>query len=217
MVVRDQPLALERGGDRCVERLGERDHVAPDVLRTMAQHDERPLGRSHHRERVCHVVARRQHDGAAHPPFRPLGVRIGRDGLDVVREDQVRHVLLDDRRLAGERRELGMIGAGEHGLRERGDRREGRGEVNVLKGTGAEDLGLHLPGECQDRCPIDLGVPEPGQEVGGTGAGDGQAGGGLAGQLAVGRAGEGGRTLVANAVIAHLASDRAPPECIGET
>ena len=53
-------------------------------------------------------------------------------------------------------------------------------EIDLLKCSGPDHLCLHLAGQCDHRDPVDLGIPQPSEQVGRAGSGDGQTGGGLA-------------------------------------
>ena len=118
----------------------------------------------------------------------------------------MRDVAFDERVLHGQGREFGRVAAGQHGLAEAGHGLEGGGQIDVLEGAGAQHLGLHLAGQGDDRRAVHLGVPETRQQIRRARTGDGEAGGRSAGHLGVARAGEGGRTLVANAEETQLAA-----------
>ena len=125
-------------------------------------------------------------------------------------------VALEHRVLAGEVHQLSVLGGGQHGLAPGADRLEGRGEIDLLKGARPEHLVVDLAGQRQNRRAVDLRVPHPGQQVGGAGAGDRQAGGRPPGQLAVGGGGERRRALVADADVGELAVGLPPPDRVGE-
>ena len=68
--------------------------------------------------------------------------------------------------LAGQRHQLGMVALGQHGLAPGRHRRERGGQVDLLEGPRAQDLDVDLAGEGEHRRAVDLGVPQPGHEVG---------------------------------------------------
>lgn len=73
------------------------------------------------------------------------------------------------------------------------------------KPPGAEHLRLHLTGEGQDRRTIDLGVPEPGQQVGRARTGNPKTRSRFARQLGIRRARERSCPLVPHTEVAELA------------
>src|SRR6185437_12121315 len=97
-----------------------------------------------------------------------------------------------------------------------GDVPEDGGQVEVLERAPAEHLGGHLAGDRDDRGLVELGVVQAGEQVGRTGAGDGEAGGRAAGQLAVGAGGERGRAFVADADVGELAAFLGAAHGLGE-
>ena len=130
--------------------------------------------------------------GLMRPSGPPAGALVGGlQGLHLVGEDQVRDAAVQDRALARQVHELGVLRGVQHGLTPLRDLAEGGGQIDLLEGAGPEHLGVDLAGQGEDRRAVDVGVPQAGQQVGRAGAGDRQAGGGAARELAVGRAGEG--------------------------
>ena len=89
-------------------------------------------------------------------------------------------------------------------------------KVDLLEGAWAQDLDVDLAGEGEHRRAIDLGVPQPGHEVGRPGPGDRQARSRAAGELAVGRGSEGGGSLVADADVLELAGLDAAADGVGQ-
>ena len=143
----------------------------------------------------------------------PLGRR---QGLDLVGEDQVGDVAPQQRVLAGEIHQLDGLGVVEHGLAEGGDRPERPGQVDLLERARAEHLGVHLAGERQDRRSVDLRVPQAREQVGGARTGDREACRRPSGELAVGRRGERGRALVADADVGEPAGLLLAAQRVGE-
>ena len=78
-------------------------------------------------------------------------------------------------------------------------------QVDLLEGALAEHLAVDLAGQREHRRAVHARVPQAGQQVGRARAGDRQARGRAAGELAVGGRGEGGGALVADADEAKLA------------
>ena len=74
-----------------------------------------------------------------------------------------------------------------------------------------------LSGEGEDRNPVDLGVPQSGEQVRRAGTGDGETGRRPPGQLGERRGGERGGALVSNANVREAAVLFGAPECIGES
>ena len=89
-------------------------------------------------------------------------------------------------------------------------------QVDLLERARAEHLGVDLAGQREHRRAVDLRVPQPGEQVGGARAGDRQARGGPAGELAVGGGGEGRGALVADADVGQLAGLLLAPQRVGE-
>ena len=119
-------------------------------------------------------------------------------------------------RLEGQRRQLGVVGVGQDVWEKSATSAKAPVRSRSWKAPRPEDLGRHLSGDGQDRGPVDLGVVEAGEQVGRPGAGDGEAGGRAAGELAVGGGGEGGRALVADADVGQLAPLLGPAHGVGE-
>ena len=144
---------------------------------------------------------------AAIRPARGRGGGSSRPGqlLDVVGEHEVGDVALHDGVLHREGGELGRVRRRQDRLAPLGHGVEGLLERQLLEGARSDDLGLHLSGEREDRDAVDLGVPQAGEQVGGAGAGDGEAGGRVAGELGVAGRGEGGRALVADPDVGEAA------------
>ena len=214
MVVGDDALGLERRDDRRVQALGERRDGRHVLARAVADDEHRPARGAHELKRVVDLLLRGRDVERREPPGRAARRLVrGGDRLHVVGEDEVRDVALEDGVLAGEVHQLRVPGAGLHGLTPGRDRRERRGEVDLLEGPRAEHLRLDLAGQRQQRRAVDLRVVQAGEQVRRARARDRQAGGGAAGELRVGRGGEGGRALVADADVPQgagllLAADR---------
>ena len=128
----------------------------------------------------------------------------GRERLDLVGKDQVGDVAAQDRVLRRQARQLGVAAGREHRLAEGGHRAVGRVQVDLLEGAGAQHLRVDLSGQGDHRRAVDLRVPEARQQVRRSGAGDRQARRRPARELAVGRGGERGGALVADADIAQV-------------
>lgn len=110
------------------------------------------------------------------PPVGPSSPRVfgRRECLHLVGEDQVRRALLEDRVLAGERHQLGVLGGLEDGLGPARDPAERGAQVDLLKRARAEHLRVDLAGEREHGRAIDICVPQPGEEIGGARPGDRQ-------------------------------------------
>ena len=110
-----------------------------------------------------------------------------------------------------------MIRLGEHRLRVAGDVGERGGEIDVLERAAAEHLRRHLARDREHRRAVDLGVVETGEQVGRSRARDPEAGGGPAGELAVGAGRERRRALVADADEREVASFLLTAHGVGES
>ncbi len=84
---------------------------------------------------------------------------------------------LDQSSLAGEVHELGCVAAGLDDVTVFGNVGEGCLEVEVLECAAALHLGSDLSRDRQDRGAIDLGVVQPGEQIGRTGARYAETGG----------------------------------------
>jgi len=96
----------------------------------------------------------------------------------------------------GESHRLGGVGLLQDGPSPRRDGFEGPVERDFLERAGPEDLRADPSGEGEHGGTVDDGVPAAGEQVRGSGSGDGEAGRWTARQLAVRRSGEGGGALV---------------------
>ena len=216
MVVADLTLGFESGDDRAVQRFGQRNHFAHAVARAIAGNDQRTLRADDAGEGVADRYRGRRDGGgsqAAVGPARPLGA--GVEHLHFVGQDEMSDVTLDDGVLDRQRRQFGVVAFGQHGLAETGDRLEGRFEVDVLERARSEHLGLDLSGQCDHRGAIDLGVPQPGQKIGGPRSGNRQTGRRPSRCLGVAGAGEGGRAFMSDAKISELAALGLDPQRLG--
>lgn len=108
----------------------------------------------------------------------------------------MRHVAPDGRVPHGERRQLRGVLGPQHGLAPRGNGAERFRRRHLLEGPRPDDLRLHLTGQRDRRRAVRLGVPHPGEQVGGSGTRDRQGGGGPARLLPVRGHGEGRGALV---------------------
>ena len=189
VVVGEGALGLERGDDRRVEVLGEGHHGVAVGAGAVAHHDGGTLGGPEQLDGAGQLVGRWGDAGGGHParpwPWRRI-VEAGQL-LHVVGQHEVGDVALHDGVLHGEGGELGGVGRRQDRLAPLGHGIEGLLERQLLEGARPDDLGLHLPGEREHRDAVDLGVPQAGEQVGGPGAGDGEAGGRAAGELGVAR------------------------------
>jgi hypothetical protein len=138
MTVRDETLRLERRRDRCTQMFGQFDDRLHLVPRAVADQDQRPLGRRDHSDGL------RRHPGigwAGREPDAAVGAAgFGPAGSDLhfVRQDQVANGSVEQRVLAGERHQLGVVRPGENGLGVSGHIGEGCGQVQVLESPSAE-------------------------------------------------------------------------------
>jgi|GEM_PF-3809784 len=71
-------------------------------------------------------------------------------------------------------------------------------QVNFLMLLGADEFGLHLPGNGEHRRMVELGIVKPVQQVNGARPGGTDTGGQLPGQLGLGRSGKGARFFMAD-------------------
>ncbi len=150
----------------------------------------------------------------AGPPGRwPVGGEV----LHLVGKHQVGHVALQQRRLAGQVDQLGVVGTGEHAVGRAGHGREGGVQVDILEGAAADDLGRHLARQRQHRGPVGLGIVETGEQVGRARAGDAETRRQAPGQLAVGAGRERCRAFVADADEGELAPLLGGAEGVGQT
>ena len=126
------------------------------------------------------------------------------------------HVALHDRALARERHQLGMFRRMQHRLAEARHGCESRMQVDLLERARPKHLHIHLAGQGQQGRTIDLRIPQPGHQVSGSRAGDGQAGRRFAGQLGIAGTREGGRPFVANAVVVETPLRLLQAQRVGE-
>ena len=201
MIVRDLPFRLEGGQHRRLEFVRQLQDVLHGFQGTVPDDDDRPFGVLQALQRVGQAVDRRQHATVAEPAVRRSGLCLLIDGqrLHLVREDQVRHVALDDRGLARQIHQLDRIRVTQNSLAESRHRRIGAGQVDLLERTGPKHLGVHLPGQRQNRRAVDLGVPKPGQHIGRTRSRDAHTGRWPSRQLGVTGRGKGRRPFMTNA------------------
>ena len=82
--------------------------------------------------------------------------------------------------------ELRVAAPVQHGLAPLSDLAKRRLKVDLLERTGAEHLRVDLAGQRERGRPVHVGVPEPGEQVGGAGSGDRKTRCGSSRQLAVG-------------------------------
>ena len=71
----------------------------------------------------------------------------------------MRNAPVEDGALTGQVHELGVLAAMEDGLCPLRDLSKRSLEINFLKGSGTQYLCVHLAGQGQNRCAIDVGVP----------------------------------------------------------
>ena len=216
--VRDQTLALERGEHRSVQLLGEpcyRGHVETGAV---ADDDHRALGGFQHPRRLIERRLRRGDLARRHTTFGRAGFRRGRrlDILDLVGEDQVRHAAIQHRAFDCKVNQFGVAAGVQDGLTPLRDLAERGLQIDFLERTGAEHLSVDLTGQREHRRTIDVGVPQPCQQVGRARAGDGETRGGAPGEFAVGRGGECRRALVADTDESQLAVAFLPAQCVGQ-
>ena len=142
--------------------------------------------------------------GVSRPSGPDASLLAGGKGLDLVGEDQVRGALLQDRVLAGERHQLGVLGGLEHRLGPPRDLAERGGQVDLLERSG--------PSTCVSTCPVSASTGErstfashsPVSRLVAPGPGDRQARRRPAGELAVGGRGERRGALVADPDVGQL-------------
>ena len=154
--------------------------------------------------------------GVSRPSGPDASLLAGGKGLHLVGEDQVRGALLEDRVLAGEGHQLGVLGGLEHRLGPAGDLSERGMEIDFLECSRPEDLCVDLTGQRQHGRAVDVRVPQPGQKVGRARPGDRQARRRPAGQLAVSGRCERRGALVADADVRQLPRLFPAPQRVGE-
>ena len=110
----------------------------------------------------------------------------GRHLRNLIGKNDLRDAPVEDCALAGQVDELGVLAVGQCRLLPLRDLAEGGLKVHLLKGTRSKHLSFHLSSQGDDRRSIDVGIPQPGQQIGRTGAGDREAGRGPTSQFAVG-------------------------------
>ncbi len=209
-----QALGPERGEHRGAEPLGEPAHRVRRPACALPDDDHRTAGGA---EPGQGGVERRGCDAQVGPPSRgERGGRVRREVLHLVGKHEVGDAAPVQRVLDGGRGELGVVGARVHGHRGQRDVAEDGREVEVLERAAAQHLRRHLPGDRDHRRAVELGVVQPGEQVGRAGPGDREAGRGAPGELAVGRGGERGGALVPNADVAQLAAGFGAPQRLGE-
>ena len=206
MVVGDLPLGLERREHGRTAPLGERGDRLHVVPRAVTDDEHGPLGVREMIDRLEQRTCGRRDAVIAVPPLRTAGPLRGRRGLQLVGEHEVGDPAPDDRLLAGDRHQLGVIGVGVDRLAIRRDVGERPLEVEILERSTPLDARRHLTGDRQRGRPIDPCVVQPGQEVRAPRPGDREARRRLAGQLAVGADRECGGTLVADGHIPQISA-----------
>ena len=102
MVVRDQALAFERCCDRRPQLFGQRNDNVLRLDCAVAHHDKRALGVPQHGQRRNEVWFGRNYARIANAPIRPARGLVRGHGLHVIGENQMRHIALDQCRLAGQ-------------------------------------------------------------------------------------------------------------------
>ncbi len=218
MIVRDQALAFERRQNGSVEPFGQLDdpghreagagsHDNHGSARTIQCLDCSP-------ERLL----RRRYRVRGHPSFRTAGTFTCRSlqCLNLIGEDEVGHTSVQNRTLDRQIDQLGVLAGVQHGLAPLSHLPVCRLKIDLLEGTGTQDLGVDLAGQGQGGRPIDVGVPESRQQVSGTRAGDRQTRCGPTRQFSVGGTGERRNPLMANAVVGHLALLLLDAQSVGE-
>ena len=132
-----------------MQALGERDDAGAVEARAVAEDQHRPPGVGDQRDCLLDRRGGRGDVEGGEPAGGAAGGGALRGGalLDLVGDDQVADVALEDGVLEREVDELGVVAVGEHGLAEAGERLEGAGEVDLLKGAWAHHLGADLAGD----------------------------------------------------------------------
>ena len=184
----------------------------------VANDDHRPLRALEKSRGLFQGVRGRRNGPSGQPPrgpsrLAPLG---GRHHLHLVGEDEVGHAPVQDRALARQVDQLGVLAGVQNRLAPLGDLAEGGLKVHLLEGPGPEHLGVDLPGQREDGGPVHVGVPEAGQEIRRPGPRNGQTGRRPPGELAVRGRGEGRSALVTDPHEGHLSRFFPPSDGVGE-
>ena len=169
-------------------------------------HDDQWSGRApEQREGGLHGLLWRRDRARGEPPLGTARLATGRcrECLNLVREHQVRDAAMQDGALACQVHQLGEATRVEDRLTPLRDLAEGGLKVDFLESARPQHLRVDLPRERQHRRTVHVRIPEPGQQICRAGACDAQAGRGAAGELAVGRRGEGRGPFVANPDVAQ--------------
>ncbi len=216
MGVADLTLGLECRGHRCPDCFGQRHYGGHVVAGAGSDDHQRPLGGGDPRNGRIEHIGGRSDRSRSDPTGGRTGGSVTRRYLHLVGQHQVRHIAFDQGRLARERHELGVVRPGLHGLAVAGDVGESGGQIEVLERAASHHLRWHLTRDGQDRRPVGLGVVQAGEQIRRAGTGDGEAGGQLAGELAVRGGGERCGPLVANSEIAQITPCLGLSQRIGE-
>ncbi len=182
----------------------------------MADHDHRAVGAHNEFDGLPDAVGRRFYPPIHIPTVGSARGRVAGEVLDLIGQHQVRHPPSVDRVLHRQRCQLGVVRCAVRGrlpIRHVGERRL---QIQVLEGATTELVRRHLTRDRQRGSSVDLGVVQPGEQVGGARSGDGETGGRPARQLAEGRSGERGSTLVADPHVGDVAAQFGLSECIGK-
>ena len=117
------PLALNVVITGAPSPLGQSDHLIAVKAGPVADDDDRALGglRAGRSPARCDAAGGLISSGVSRPSGPRRVAVAGGKGLHLVGEDQVRGALLEDRVLAGERHQLGVLGGLEHRLGPAGD------------------------------------------------------------------------------------------------
>ena len=125
VVVGDEALRLERGGDRRAEQLGEPHDGVDAGARAVPDDDHRPLRPVTSSDRAWSTASSGGRDrGVGQASARRAGCGVARGQcLHLVGQHEVRDAALYERVLAGQAHQLGVVGVALHGLATRPRRR----------------------------------------------------------------------------------------------
>ena len=127
------------------------------------------------------------------------------NGLNLIREGEVRNVAFEQGMFNGQAHELGVFTAGFHTVVKLRHRLERSYQIHLLKIAGAHHLCGYLACQRKNRRAINLGVPKSGEHVGAARPGDRKTGRRFARKFSICRGRERGCPFVANSNVLQLA------------
>ena len=218
MRVGNDPLGLEGGDHRAPQTLRERGDPVHVEAGAVTDDDHRPLGGSEQPDGILQRIGGRRNGPAGHPAggASRLAALGRRQHLDLVGKNEVRYPPVQDRALARQVDQFGVLAGVKDRLAPLRDLPERGLQVDFLERPRSEHLRVDLPGQRQHRRAVDVRVPEPGQKIRRPGPRNGQTGRRPTGELPVRRGGERRRSLVADPHESHLARGFPAPDRVGK-